>query len=212
MLSTRVRWSAAGAVALIAALGVPQAGATPYAGQYRYLDASTVAIAGTDGARWLLSVEATESDGVGNRPEQFMYVDLSRCTGSTCVSRGSWVRPLTAAEISVSPDFVSGRLRTVLGGLPLDIALRHDGPVGPGATNAGPVVVGGPAPLDLQPGVNAFYDGTGTFSLGKASCSATGYTGAVVQADSVGRLDRERRTAPPARLPSAIAGARALSC
>src|SRR5689334_12338224 len=107
----------------VAVLGcVVPAQATPYAGQFRYLSTGAISLQGADGARWLLAVFATQSGQVESRPEQRLYVDLSRCVGSTCTAMGRWSRPLTAAEVSIAwqeplgLQGTSARLRTVLGG------------------------------------------------------------------------------------------------
>ena len=209
------------AASLVAALGVAvvPAQATPYAGQYRYLSSGPLAVQGADGARWLLQIGATQSGSYESRAEQRLYVDLTRCAG-TCTEVGRWSRPLTDAEIAISPFgatayVVSGtltaRLRTVLGGFNLDVTLSD--------TGTGGAVDGlgiSTTPPGIGPGVEQYSYAEGNAHLGALSCRiarSEGSFGEVTGADTLGDDARDPRTAPPAALPAGfLKGKRAAHC
>lgn len=203
---------AAGAV--VATLGVTlvPAQATPYAGQFAYLTTGTVSIVGADGARWLLSVGATSDDGVSNRTERNLYIDLSRCTGSTCVAKGRWVRALTPAEITlkstgnvhvVQTEQGTGTVRTVLGDRDLRIDLREGG-VGGGSFTG---VNSSTTPPGIAPQLHDWRYAAGTLRLGGMTCKVgvrgtEAVIGSVMVVDTLGDDARDPRTAPPAQMPA----------
>lgn len=185
--------------------------ATPHAGQFAYMTTGTVSITGSDGARWLLSIGATTDDGLSNRTERNLYVDLSRCSGSTCVAKGRWVRALTPAEITlkatgnvhiVQLEQGSGTVRTVLGDRDLRIDLRENG-VGGGS-------FGGLNSSTTPPGVAPqLYDwryATGKLKLGGMTCQVglsggEAVIGSVLEVDTVGDDARDPRKTPPSKMP-----------
>lgn len=216
----KVRLLAASACLLGLAAAVP-AHATPYAGDFRYLSSGSLSIRGADGARWLMSVFATQGGQFESRSEQKLYVDLSRCAGSTCVSRGSWSRPLTAAEISVSQAGVvtaetnqpaTATLRTVLGGRDLTVTLHASGPGGAAFDGAGT----GNEPLGVDPQTEQWSYAAGALDLGGLHCAIGdnhGAIGEIQSVDSVGDDTRDPRSAPPAVLPAGfLTGKRAAGC
>lgn len=201
-----------GASACLLALGAATlpAHATPYVGSFRYLDSGTITVRGADGARWLVDIGATQGGQVESRAEQSLYVDISRCTGSTCVTKAKWSRPLTAAEISISQvglvalatnQQVTGKLHTLLGGRDLVVSLTgHDV-----AGTAVDSVQSSTDPIGVGPGAEQWNVADGTVSLGGLRCKVLrgdGTIGEVQRADTVGDDARDPRTAPPARLPA----------
>ncbi len=180
--------------------------ATPYAGQYDYLTTNGVAITGADGAKWLLTVQASKSGAVESRPEQYLYVDLSRCAANACTSVGRWVRPLISTEATIRPALGFGtasltsdaRLHTVLAGRSLEVVLAADAPSGSNFTFA-------PTSPDYRPHVTSFAFATGTLRVGSLSCSIAtkaGEIGEFTGADTVGNDARTPRTPMPATLPA----------
>ncbi len=200
-------FAVAGIAATIGAAVAP-ADATPYAGQFRYLSTGTMVATGADGARWLLSIVATQGGAVESRAEQKLYIDLSRCVRSTCTAVGKWSRALAANEISIGDigaPYVSqpatARLHTVLGGMNLDVTLTTNGVEGVALDSLG--IVGGP--VGATPQVEQYAYAGGSARLARLACkvaSDQGAVGAVEGADTVGDDVRDPRTAPPAKLPA----------
>ena len=193
--------------AVLSTLGVAMmpAQATPIVGQYRYLSTRTVAIQGADGARWLLFIEATKSAPLASRAEQALYINLSRCAGSTCVSRGRWVRQLTDAEINVDGDFsypgssqaTAATLKSILGGNGLDITL-HGEPASLKSTDVHHTAT--------PPGVtveNADWGSAeGTLRIGGLTCAFALKDGVIGEITGIDTFDASDRTAPPAQMPA----------
>lgn len=206
-----IRLLALPAVAAALAVAVVPARATPYAGEYRYLTSGPIAVHGADGARWLLQIGATQSGSYESRAEQRLYVDLTRCADG-CVEVGRWSRPLTNAEISISPfgtqvlvstGHLTARLRTVLSGVNLDITMRQSG-------NSYGAVDGfglSTTPPGLRPTVEQYAFASGALALGPLRCaigSDESTFGEVTGADTVGDDARDPRVAPPRVLPPGL--------
>jgi hypothetical protein len=156
----------------------------------------------------LLAISATASGMIESRPEQRLYLDLSRCAASACVSVGKWSRPLTAAEVSISSQTgvvdttpASGTVRSVLGGAHFDVNL--------GGTSIG---VGGgyfdglgssTTPPGIRPGFVHYTSAGGTITLAGLRCRVTrGEIGNITTVDTIGDDARDPRNAPPAQLPA----------
>jgi hypothetical protein len=214
----KIRLLSAAAVLAALAGAVMPAHAEPYAGQFRYLSAGPITVQGADGARWLLAVFATQSGPVESRPEQRLYLDLSRCVGSTCTAVGRWSRPLTAAEVAIEwqepmgLQGTSARLRTVLGGRNLDVTLTS-GNIGGGAFDGLGVST---APPGVGPEFAQYTAAAGSAKLGALTCKVAQSDGAIGQVetvDTVGDDTRDPRTAPPATLPAGfLTGRHAARC
>jgi hypothetical protein len=212
------------AAAVIGSLVVP-AHATPYAGQFRYLDSGTLAIKGADGARWLLALGATQSGSFESRAEQRLYIDLSRCVGSRCDSVAKWSRPLTASEVSITPGAYptinsmlgssrgTAHVRTVLGGMDLDLTLQAS-TAGPGYGFGG--LGTSTTPPGFRPQVGSFQSAGGSLRLAGLTCQVgapAGTIGEIEGVDTLGDDARDPRTAPPATLPAGfLKGKRAAHC
>lgn len=217
----KVRLLAAASIAVAAGVAVAPAQATPYAGQFHYLSTRTLAFTGADGARWLLNLGATQSGAVESRSEQKLYIDLSRCAGSACKTVGKWSRPLTANEVSISGEGVpmaasqpaTARLRTVLGGVNLDVTLTDDGDLGGAALDSLGTTL---SPPGIGPSIEQWQYASGTVKLATLTCRVAhhqGVIGEVEGADTVGDDSRDPRTAPPAHLPAGfLTGKRSASC
>lgn len=200
---------------------VAPAHATPYAGQFRYLSSGTLSVEGADGARWLLTVGATQSGSFESRPEQKLYIDLTRCVASACKTVGKWSRPLTANEVSISTQGVlatwtqpgGARLRTVLGGMNLDLTLNDDGSVGGAAFDS---LGESTSPPGVRPQVEQYSYASGTVNLARLHCAVAHNQGVIGQADgadTIGDDTRDPRVAPPAKLHVGfLSGKRAPSC
>lgn len=195
------------AAGLTLAVASMPASADPYAGQYDYLATGTLTVKGADGARWLLAVAATSSGPVGSRPEQHLYVDLDRCVGDSCAPVGRWTRPLTAADIAITSTNNSldgqpstGRLRTVLGGLSLNVAL--DGGDVAGGTFHG--LGSTTSPPGVAPAMTQYTFATGRVDLGGITCevSRERRTATIGRVTVVDTLGNDTRKAPPANLPA----------
>jgi hypothetical protein len=203
----KLRLLGASAVAGMLAMSMASAHATPYAGQFSYLATGSVAFQGADGARWLLAVTATASGAAESRPEQRLYLDLSRCAGSSCVAVGKWSRPLTPAEVAITaPQALvetqaSATLRTVLGGVPLDISLTG-GTVGGGAFEG---LGSSTSPPGISPAVSQYTAASGQLTFAGMRCapiSRGAEIGRRTMLDTIGDDERDPRGAPPARLPA----------
>lgn len=211
--------AASGVTAVIGSLVAP-AHATPYAGQFRYASSGTVAFQGADGARWLLSLGATQSGSFESRAEQRLYIDLSRCAGSRCDTVGKWSRPLTASEVSITPgslpslnsmlgpDRGTARVRTVLGGVTLDLILEGSS-AGAGAAFDGLGI--STTPPGIQPQVERYGSAGGALRLGGVACkvgTSEGTIGEVTGVDTLGDDARDPRTAPPSTMPAGFSNRR----
>lgn len=214
----RFRLLAAAAVTTALGAGLVPAQATPYAGQFEFLSVGTVTFQGADGARWLLALTATASGPLESRPEQKLYLDLSRCAASSCVSMGKWSRPLTAAEVSISApnalvdtEASKGELHTVLGGANLDVTIDRSSNVGGGYANG---LGSSTAPPGVSPAFVTYTFAAGRLRLAGVTCRVfSGELGRITTVDTVGDDARDPRTAPPAHLPAGfLTGKQRLSC
>lgn len=213
-----MRPSLLAAALLCAGLAVP-AGATPYAGQFDYLSTGSLAITGADGTLWGLRVQATADGVAGSRSERNLYVTLSHCQANYCQVVGDWVRPLTAAEVSISPSpapgFASpstGALTTALGGRALKVRLAGDHVGGTSFDGVYPTTT----PPGARPELENYAFADGTLELGGLRCTIErdgGLVGQVTGADTVGKDARTPRTPLPAALPAGfLTGKRAPRC
>jgi hypothetical protein len=199
------------------ALTVLPAQASPFAGQYDFLSTGGVTITGADGAKWVLTVGATEDDGVQARPEQALTIDLRRCAVNSCTLRGSWSKPLGDAEVDIhaaltteSSDLSStGHVLTTLAGRRLEVSLTADSISG----TRFEFVPGG---VDYRPHLTNFSYATGTVRFGSLTCALTENAGQIGQftgADTIGDDARTPRGPVPAVLPAGfLTGKRTAHC
>lgn len=217
-----IRHAAVAAVAVAAVAPWSQAGASPFAGQYRYLYSGELAVTGADGASWVLSVFATARTSAQSRNEQRLYIDLLRCaTPDTCASRGRWSRALQDKDVHVPEDYGSGTLRTTLAGLPLVIDLESVN-----GLNINSLVIGTPATaftglgLDedegsVSPEVVRYHGAKGQVRLGRLACTLTKESaelGEVTGADTFGEDARYAEAAPAALPAGFLKGPRSARC
>ena len=189
------------ALAVVALAAVP-AQATPYAGQYDLANTSALGIVGADGANWSLRLVATEGSPAQSRSEQFLYVDLRRCVASICLSKGHWVRPLAAAEVSIAPTvYPTGplmghaKVTTMLAGRALVIDLSSDNVEGDGVELFDPSRV--------NPSVSHTSSAFGSVRIGGMTCrTRQAYLQTIAGVDSVGNDSADPRTPLPAVLPA----------
>ena len=202
------RTLAAAAVGAALSVAVLPAQATPYAGQFQYMSTGTVELRGADGNRWLMTLTATASGPVESRPEQRLYIDLSRCVVERCAVVGKWVRPLATAEVAITSATAlietqesTADLRTVVGGVPLAVHLDGDS-VGGGAFDG---LGSSTAPPGLAPTFSQYTTAGGKVTVAGTTCvlrPKSAEIGRVVTVDTIGDDVRDPRTAPPAHLPA----------
>lgn len=221
-LSGFFRHAVVAAVALGSLVPLTQAGASPFAGQYRYMYSGQVAVTGADGAPWVLSVFATARTTAQSRDEQRLYIDLLRCaTPDTCTSRGRWSRELQDKEVNVPGDYGSGTLRTTLAGLPLVLDLKSVN-----SLNINSTAIGTPATaftglgLDedeasVSPELVQYHGASGQVRLGRLTCTLvkeTAELGEVTGADTFGEDARYAEAAPRVLPAGFLNGPRSARC
>lgn len=188
--------------------------ASPFVGGYRQMDSGSVSIIGGDGARWRLDVAATQVDTVQNRPEERLYVDLSRCNGSVCTVVGRWSKPLAATEIQISSDPNQGYLRATIGGLVLELALTATSPKTPVEGTSVDSLGLSTTPPGARPGVSQEHAAAGYLRFGRIRCVAAdgAELGEVIEADTTGG-DGRYANPPPSHLPTGfLTGKRKARC
>jgi hypothetical protein len=221
-LTRLVRHAAAAAVALAAMVPLSHAGASPFAGQYRYLYSGDVAVTGADGAPWVLSVFATARTSAQSRNEQRLYIDLLRCpTADTCERRGRWSRELQDSEVHVPEDYGTGTLRTTLDGQSLVMDLKavavtniNSNTIGLPATSFSGFGIN-PDERSISPEVVQYHGANGAVRLGRLSCKVTtdhAELGEITGADTFGEDARYADRAPTALPIGFLKGSRAARC
>ncbi len=183
------------------------ADASPFVGEYDYLDSGTVAVMAADHTPWRISITATSQGQLQSRTEQRAYILIERCP-SSCTVVAKWSQPLTDRQVTIAGDLTSGRLRLPLAGtqLHLDLVGRdtHTPVDGVAFTGLGVST----APPGVDPGIVQERGASGTAGLGRFNCPVRereAVVGTAIEVDTIGGDARYAGTAPR-RLPAALLG------